>query len=163
VNWARYSARADEETSTIDVTHLPASLSGRVAVLLAARADQGSRDQIFKRYFASSQETERATLEFIQQQAMDGQRFGTPDWDPNLKAIRRCFEAGSVFPMLRPHSHSRASYGDMVPMNLASTIMDAADKYPGVFVRAAEERCRTEVAKTILPVMRIAERDRWFL
>jgi len=162
LSWLRYLVKFDDKTlDSIEAEKLPPKLSERTANILASHTDLESRHKIFRRYFENSSNTELATLEFVQREALDLQRLGTASWNPNLRAIQRCYELGQVFPPLMSH-RSPPKNGVPISGTVAAKVMESQDKYPGVLVRLAEERCRAEVATGIVPVSRIAERDRWF-
>jgi hypothetical protein len=161
VDWLRYLVKFDDKSrDAIEVEKLPSNLSERTAYVLGPHADAASRSELFRRYFESFPNTDTATLEFIQREALDLQKLGTSSWKPNLKAIQKCYELGAEFPTL---ARRRESSGNRtMPADIATKIMESPDKYPGALVRFAEEYRRREVAKNIVPVIRIAERDRWF-
>jgi len=160
VRRVKHFARFDDDGDSIDVTSLPETLSEKLVSILASRADEESRHQIFRKYLESSSGKDIETLELIAQEAEDRQRLGTSSWNPNLKAIQRCYESGYSFgfSILEGNLHRE----QVMPGNIAARIMESADRYPGAWLRLAEDRCRREVAQNILPVTRISERDRWF-
>jgi hypothetical protein len=150
--------QSEEGRDTIKVAELPANLSERSLIILASNADRESRHDIYKRYFENSSTTDGPSLEFIQREALDLRRFGTESWKPDLRALQRCFESNQVG--LNIHQSLRTE--PMLPNDIAMKIMESPDRYAGLLVRLADETCRREVAKRVVPVNQVAERERWF-
>jgi hypothetical protein len=81
-------------------------------------------------------------------------------WSPDLRGIEQCYESGATFSAISIRQHRRAE--NRTPFTLATAIMQAPEKYPGALIRMAEERCRIQVAKAIIPVAQVATNEKWF-
>jgi hypothetical protein len=158
----RFLTAVDESRCPIDATLLPADLSDRLVVLTALRADEKSRHDIFKRYLESSPSDDPEVLDLIAREATDPSGFGTPSWNPNLSLIEMCYERGRRFWYVSMNFEQHQQREIIIPSGISSKIMQSPEKFPGEFVRLAEGYCRREVAKGIIPVAQVAERDKWF-
>ena len=142
---------------------LSETLGQRAATIFGRRADPDSRRQIYRCYFNSATLKDSVVREFAQQEALDVERYGTEQWQPDLKLVRKCYELGET---VEPHAFYQAAYHrretDSMPINVAREIAGSPEKYPGFLVAAAEERCRIDVSSRITPVADIAARDHWF-
>lgn len=162
-NWLRHLIQVDEDrTDVIEMAALPASLSQRTVSVLAAHTDTASQDALYKKYVKGSSNAEMETLQFMEREAMDPRRFGTSSWSPDLKTLQWCYEMGHTFRSL-PHPQRANAARESMPAQLATAVMESSTRYPGILVRLAEERCRREVAKDIMPVSKVAEAQRWFV
>ena len=152
----------EERTERLEIDGLPEQVSPRVASILALRADALRDQAFFHKYFKEPSGNDSVSVEFVLLQALDLPRFGTESWNPDLKSIQKCYALGQAFEPGMIHFPLRQGESGQMPLELAQRIIKEADRYPAFMVTLSEERCRRAVASKIVPVVRVAERDRWF-
>jgi hypothetical protein len=161
VRWAGYITTVREDKNeSFNLNRFPSKLSERMASIFALRAQETGDEAFFEKYFESSDFDDFVALEFVMRDALDLPRLGTSSWNPDLESIQKCYKLGRAHgPALL---HSRLREAKIVSVDLAKKIMEEANKYPGFLVMMAEGRCREDVASKILPVVRVADREKWF-
>lgn len=134
----------------------------RTAVALGFRmTDDGTRD-LYRRYFQGPIPNDGAILEFIETNALDIERHGTEEWEPNLAVIEECYRLGSF---VEPHFRRFAAHlerGPGMPYRVAEKIASQPAEYPTFLVGLAEARCREEVAKEVKGVGSTAHNEECF-
>jgi hypothetical protein len=123
------------------------------------RAAPETAHQLHQRFFAERFDIASGVLEFIQGEALDVERFGTKDWNPDLKRIQRCYESGALEPHLPARVRGRP--GSM-PLAIAKAIASEPTRYPSYLVTLANESCTRSIARKAKAVADVAEREGWF-
>jgi hypothetical protein len=131
------------------------------------RAKKEDRKAFYSEYLGNYRGTDRITLEFCQEEALDLSNFNGPSWSPNLNLIANSYAEGVisdpyVFRRFAPHRFAAHRYIKSLPIKIAEKIAETPDKYPIYLVAYAEATCRENVASKIVPVGKIAEREGWF-
>ena len=137
--------------------------SERMVVCLWRRANVEGREFLFRRYLDKYRGADYQVLEFSQDVALWGLIGGEmEDWDGVLRGIeeRHAMGVGSSI-----SGRSRWYYvrGGKMPLRIAEEIMDNSGNYPIVLVVWAERVCNTAgVRGKLVPVAKVAEKERWF-
>ena len=146
---------------SFDLRSLSKSLSERAATAFGLRARQEDRHAFYRRYLSGYAGKDRIILEFCQEEALDIANLNKPSWNPNLKLIAKSYAEGVI-----SDRHVFRRFGQrhlkLAPITIAKKIAENAAKYPSYLVEYAEAACRENVASRIVPVGKIASRDRWF-
>jgi hypothetical protein len=154
----RGGIRAKED---LDIDVLPKNLSPRVAALIGQRIQ--ATDRICRRYLRSYDSDDSIVLELLTEEALDSRHFGRDSWKPDLQQLRKCYERGAAFePYNFVLEHARRQDPTSVPLETAKQITTAPSSFPEFLLAYAEERCRQEVATSVVPVAIIADREKWF-
>lgn len=147
---------------TLQVQSLPTDLSPRTAVAFATRTKQGHEIAVYDKYLKNYDGNDHPVLEFCQAQAFQLARVASLPWNQALKIIRESYGRGVIGLHLAQQLRNVSSGVAYLPPQVADEIVENADKYPGLLVTAAETRCRATVAKSIVPVGKVAARQGWF-
>jgi hypothetical protein len=158
------SIQTDPTSSLLsfDLDSLPSVLTDRVATAFGLRAKIEDRNTFYNRYFAGYKGTDRVTLEFCQQEALDLRNIDQPSWSPDLELIQKSYSEGVISsdPVMRTF---RRPGGSQAPLTIAETIAEHADRYPSYLVAYAEAMCRQAVSSRIVPVGLMAKQEDWFI
>jgi hypothetical protein len=145
--------------ASFDANALSDGLSARTVVALASRAIPETAHQLHQRFFADQVDNDPTVLEFVQGEALDVERFGTKDWEPDLRRIQRCYESGA----LEPHRLTLRRRGSGIMRSAtAKAIAGEPAKYPSYLVSLADESCTRSVARGAKAVADVAIREGWF-
>lgn len=145
-----------------DVELLPKDLSPRIAALLGNKIQ--ATDRVCRKYLRSYDGDDPIVLELLAEEALDSKHFGKPSWNPDVERLQRCYEQGIAFePYNFALEHVRREDPTSVPVNVAKKIAEAPSSFPEFLLAYAEERCRQEVAATVIPVAAVADKEKWFL
>jgi hypothetical protein len=137
-------------------------MSPRFASLLADRVDPSSSRFLCKKFIEGKATDDIMVLEFVQREALDTPNFGTNSWAPQLEQLRSCYDLGVVFEPSKFHAPRNRKGPSSIPLPIAQEILRTPDHLPSFLIALAEERCRQEVSRKIVPVIMISERDGWF-
>jgi len=151
--------RKEDVMTSFDAKALTGSLSARTVVALASRAVPETAHQLHQRFFADQVDNDPAILEFVQSEALDVERFGTGDWEPDLQRIQRCYESGALEPYRLALRRRRAG---IMRLAIAKAIAGEPAMYPSYLVSLADESCTRSVARRAKAVADIAIREGWF-
>jgi hypothetical protein len=145
----------------LDIEVLPNRLSPRVAALIGQRIQ--ATDRICRKYLRSFDSDDSVVLELLAEEALDTKRFGKSSWKPDLEMLRKCYKLGLAFePYNFAFEHARRHDPTSVPLDIARQITMSPSAFPEFLLAYAEERCRQEVASSVVPVAVIADREKWF-
>jgi hypothetical protein len=150
----------NKEKVDLDIDTLPEHLSPRVAVLIGQRIQ--AADRLSRKYLRDFESEDMVVLEFLAEGALDLRRFGRDSWKPDLQVLRKCYKLGQVFV---PHNlalDGRRQGPTAMSVDIAKQIALDPLSFPEFLLADAEERCRQEVAASVVPVALKAQQEQWF-
>jgi hypothetical protein len=171
--WARFfdsvergitltQTQSDGRLIELDLQTLPASIPPRACVALGLRSRPETRLKLYRKYLADYNYEDVRVLQFCQNIAVRLLLKGERYWHDALRMISHCFTKGVVSEPFAYVQFIRRAGSNAFPSQFAVDIIKNANQYPGFLVAAAESKCRENLAKKIVPVGQVAERDRWF-
>jgi hypothetical protein len=134
----------------------------RTVALLGTRTKAETRKVIYSRYLSKYNGDDPIILRFCQNNALDLLESGEINWHDALDVIAQSYAKGIVSERYAFHRFIRRTKNQIIPRDMAQEIALNPHRYPGYLVAAAETVCKNMVASTIVPVGKIAERDKWF-
>lgn len=146
----------------LSMASLPESLSPRACVAIALRTRPTTQMELYSKYLTHYEGGDARILQFCQNIAVRRLNMGDEHWQDSLHVIQRCFAKGVISERFAYQQFVRRTQKNSIPLEHAIHIIKNADHYPTFLVAAAESKCRESVARKIVPVGRVAERDRWF-
>ena len=145
----------------LNLSSLPESISPRSCVALALRTPPKTQVALYEKYLAEYTSDDPRILQFCQDSAVTLLGIGDEYWEQSMRMIAHCFAKGVVSkPSTYQAFMGRGKRG--IPIEHAIQIVKSSDQYPGFLVAAAESTCREDVARKIVPVGQVAEKEGWF-
>jgi hypothetical protein len=146
----------------LNVASLPETLSLRACVALALRTHPKTQMELYHKYLTTYEGDDMRILQFCQNVAVRLLTMGNEYWQDSLRMIQRRFERGVISERFAYQQFIRQAQKTSIPLQYVIDIVKNADHYPTFLVAAAESKCRESAATKIVPVGRVAARDRWF-
>lgn len=144
----------------LKVEQLPGTLSPRTVTALGVHGPDEVKHEIYEKFLRRSPSLDPFVLEFIQEEALDPLRFGTPEWSPDLPRVEECYRSGAVDSSPQTWDHQRPEAA--MPLEIAAQIASKPNKFPSSLLKLADESWTREVGRRSRPVAQIAEQACWF-
>ena len=148
----------------LGLSDLPSELSPRFVVLLARRLKHRTVSLLYTRFLRNYEGDDVAVLQLSLDNALRCALNEKDSWHKWLPVISTCYMKGvtldGYFAFEFVDKEIATSGG--VDVATATEVIRRCDKYPLELVAEAEQVCRSDVAKQIVPVGEIAMRDNWF-
>jgi hypothetical protein len=141
---------------------LPESISPRSCVALALQTPPRTQVALYRKYLADYTSNDPRILQFCQNSAVLLIGLGDEHWEHSLGMIAQCFAKGVVSKPSTYQQFMGRAKKSVIPIEHAIHIVKYSDQYPGFLVAAAESTCREDVARKIVPVGQVAEKEGWF-
>ena len=138
------------------------AVSERMVVALSQRAGERTRRILYQKYLRQYEGDDTAIMEYCQELAFDAAVGGEVDeWRKWLPGISRRSQIGiASFGLRRPWAF--VDHRKPLPLSVAEEILSQSEKYPIALIARAEQVCRANVSKKVVPVGRVAEKRNWF-
>ncbi len=146
----------------LNLKSLPDSISPRSCVALALRTPPSTQLTLYRKYLADYTSDDQRILQFCQNGAVLLLGTGDEHWEHSLQVIARCFRKGVVSKRSAYQQFMTRAEKRVIPLERAVQIVKNADQYPAFLVAAAESKCKENVARKIVPVGQVAEKEQWF-
>jgi hypothetical protein len=143
---------------TFEISAIPSTLGPRTMALLGRYSDTPIRRQIVESYMSQYQGDDPLVLEFLVAEFMHELASGDVEWERSLDVLKRAYRVG-VSPSFFYFSRSGA---EQIPNQLAREIASSPSVYPRVIVRLAEAQLTREFARNSVPLVHVAEQQKWF-
>ena len=148
----------------IKKAELSSAMSERMAVALSQRVNEKIKREIYGRHLSKYAGNDSIVLNYCQEMALESALFGEPaEWDKWLPRISAVYKKGARFLMPRQAWIFRARrHQYSLPTETAEKVIAEPDSYPVMLVRWAEQCCRINSAKQVMPVGKLASKNNWF-
>lgn len=138
------------------------TLSPRTLALLRllTRSFEGIR--IYEMWLRNRELSDNRSLYVFQEDAIQQILLRAEVPERHLEVLSAGYKAGVLSQPYASHRYVRGELLRDAPVKLAMEIVERADEFPSFLVAAAEGRCKSETAKTIRPVGKVAGDEGWF-
>ena len=163
--WMKVCRALENPLSPINIEEgeLNSVMSERMAVVLSRRVNEKTRREIYERRLSKYTGNDRTVLNYCQEMAIGSALRGEPaEWDKWLPRISAGYRSGGRFFMSSRRWVFSARLQHLLPTEIARKVIAECDSYPIMLVRWAEQSCRANSAKEVVPVGKLARRDKWF-
>lgn len=147
---------------SLDANQMNDSLNPKAAVLINFRLKTKARKLLYSKYLKEYDGSNTLILKLCHDMSLEFLAGDYSVWDEVRDTIQRSYAKGAVFDPYAFHRLNRDITSQTIPDEIALEIASKPSSYPGFLVAIAEMKMKEKVALGVVPVGKIATRDKWF-
>lgn len=146
---------------TYNLSRFPAKPSVRSITALSFRGQRLQRRELFLKYLGNYKGEDKVVLSMCERAASDLDDFGQDSWRQYLPIYAKAYEIGTGIERRQIGLFDSAQRGRQLSALTAREIASNSARYPGYLAGLAEAACRTRATSDIIPVGKVASKERW--
>lgn len=160
----RYWLQRRQKKLSLELDDFPDKLSPRFVVLVSGRLKSTTVGMLYSKFLNNYEGDDTAVLQLSLESALRCAVKEKNSWQKWLPIIANCYMKGvtidGYLAFELDDKDIMSSWG--LDVSTAAKVIQRCDQYPLELVELAEQVCRSELAKQIVPVGQVATRDNWF-
>lgn len=152
----------DRRPLNFDSSECRGMTSERMVIALSRRVSDTVKLSLYENFLSKYEGDDKAVLEFRYRVAVNAVwNGGVKEWQKWLPVISECYNKRDIT-LFDQQTRMVTSDQRHIPLEVAEIIVRQCNMFPMALVQCAEEVCRDNILNKMIPVGKVAEKDKWF-